>query len=140
MRKLKSRRGAMLIVVLGVLVVLALLATAFATLQTTERQIARNYVDLVRANHFDEDIYLRPIAYKSSERIGVHLSDDSDLLIAAVPFGKYLDDEKPLALGVSSWRRAEDNAIPSRAKVNGGVKRLLVCTRCIRSDRVQKAS
>lgn len=44
-----SRRGAVLIVVLGILVVLALLATTFATLQTTEREIARNYLDGVRA-------------------------------------------------------------------------------------------
>ena len=43
------RRGVVLIVVLGVLAVLALLATAFATLQATERHIARNYEDTVRA-------------------------------------------------------------------------------------------
>ncbi len=49
MRELAKRRGAVLIVVLGVLVVLALLATTFATLQTTERHIARNYLDTVRA-------------------------------------------------------------------------------------------
>src|SRR5688572_30575238 len=43
------RRGVVLIVVLGVLAVLALLATAFATLQATERHIAKNYEDTVRA-------------------------------------------------------------------------------------------
>lgn len=43
------RRGVVLIVVLGVLAVLALLATAFATLQATERHVARNYEDTVRA-------------------------------------------------------------------------------------------
>ena len=49
MRYLRQRRGAVLIVVLGVLAVLALLATTFATLQTTEKQVARNYLDTVRA-------------------------------------------------------------------------------------------
>ncbi len=44
-----KRKGAVLIIVLGVLVILALLATAFVTLQTTERQVARNYLDTVRA-------------------------------------------------------------------------------------------
>ena len=44
-----SRRGAILIVVLGVLAVLALLATTFASLQAVERQISRNYLDEVRA-------------------------------------------------------------------------------------------
>jgi hypothetical protein len=43
------KKGAVLIVVLGVLVILALLATTFVTLQTTERQVARNYLDTVRA-------------------------------------------------------------------------------------------
>jgi branched-chain amino acid aminotransferase len=81
--------------------------------------LGRLTVDLVRANRFQEDIYIRPIAYKSSERIGVHLSEESEIVIVTVPFGKYLEDEKPLAIGVSSWRRTEDNAIPGRAKVNG---------------------
>jgi branched-chain amino acid aminotransferase len=81
--------------------------------------LCRITTDLVRANRFTQDIYVRPIAYKSAERIGVHLTGESDLLVVAVPFGKYLDDDRPLALGVSSWRRTEDNAIPGRAKVNG---------------------
>ncbi len=49
MRYLRQRRGAVLIVVLGVLAVLALLGVTFATLQATERQVARNYLDTVRA-------------------------------------------------------------------------------------------
>ncbi|MHC4607805.1 MAG: hypothetical protein ACYTAF_12900, partial [Planctomycetota bacterium] len=44
-----KRRGAALIVVLGVLVVLALLATTFATLSGVERHISKNYLDDVRA-------------------------------------------------------------------------------------------
>jgi len=48
-RVMKLRRGAVLIVVLGVLAVLSLLATTFATLQATERSVARNYLDTVRA-------------------------------------------------------------------------------------------
>ncbi len=42
-------RGAVLIVVLGVLAVLALLGTTFATLQQVERNVSRNYLDTVRA-------------------------------------------------------------------------------------------
>jgi branched-chain amino acid aminotransferase len=95
--------------------------------------LCRLTVDLVRANRFQEDIYLRPIAYKSAERIGVHLSDESGLIVAAVPFGKYLEDEKPLSLGVSSWRRSEDNAIPSRAKVNGSYVNLALAASEARS-------
>jgi hypothetical protein len=45
----RGAAGAVLVVVLGVLALLALLATTFATLQATERQVSRNYLDLVRA-------------------------------------------------------------------------------------------
>lgn len=46
---LRNRRGAVLIIVLGVLFILSLLATTFATLQGTEQQVAANYLDTVRA-------------------------------------------------------------------------------------------
>src|SRR5687767_2657488 len=44
-----KRRGIALILVLGTVAVLALLATAFATLAGLERQVSQNYVDTVRA-------------------------------------------------------------------------------------------
>jgi len=37
-------------------------------------------------------------------------------------------------------RRFEPNLQPVRAMVNGGVKRLRVCTRCLRSNKVIKAA
>ena len=43
-----GNRGAILIIVLGVLAVLALLGTTFASLQATVRHVARNYGDTVR--------------------------------------------------------------------------------------------
>jgi hypothetical protein len=49
MLKTATRRGMALILVLGVLAVLALLATAFATLSGAERRVSRNYLDAVRA-------------------------------------------------------------------------------------------
>ena len=101
--------------------------------------LCRLTVDLARANRFQDDIYIRPIAYKSAERIGVHLSDESDLVVVAVPFGKYLEDEKPLSLGVSSWRRSEDNAIPSRAKVNGSYVNLALAASEARSSGFDEA-
>ena len=36
-------------------------------------------------------------------------------------------------------RRWEPNLQRVRAKVDGGVKRIRVCTQCIKSDRVEKA-
>ena len=95
--------------------------------------------ELVAANRLREDLYIRPIAYKSAERIGVHLSDESELVIVVVPFGKYLEDERPLALGVSSWRRSEDNAIPSRAKVNGSYVNLALAASDARASGYDEA-
>ncbi len=37
----------------------------------------------------------------------------------ALPFGRYIEKEEGAHAGVSSWRRNEDNAIPSRAKITG---------------------
>jgi hypothetical protein len=47
--RVEDRQGIVLIVVLGVLVLMALLATSFATLQSVERRVTHNYTDLVRA-------------------------------------------------------------------------------------------
>jgi branched-chain amino acid aminotransferase len=95
--------------------------------------LCRLTTDLVKANRFQEDIYVRSIAYKSAERIGLHLSDESDLVIATLPFGKNTNDERPLAMGISSWRRAEDNAIPGRAKVSGGYVNLALAASEVRN-------
>ena len=75
--------------------------------------------ELVRRNAFRTDIYVRPLAYKSSERIGVATDDQDALAVIALPFGDYLPSDKGLHAGVSSWRRIEDNAIPARAKICG---------------------
>ena len=44
---------------------------------------------------YHEDVYLRPLAYKSGEVLGVRLHDlEDDFLIFVAPFGPYLDIEK----------------------------------------------
>jgi len=76
-------------------------------------------VELVRRNRFRSHVYVRPLAYKSAERIGVNPDDRDAFSVIAVPFGDYLDSRKGLHAGVVSWRRIEDNAIPGRAKICG---------------------
>ncbi len=76
-------------------------------------------VQLVQKCGFQEDIYIRPLAYKSSESLGVRLHDlDSDFLVFAIPWGRYLDVDKARCV-VSSWRRPDDNVIPPQAKITG---------------------
>lgn len=75
--------------------------------------------ELLRKCEFKEDVYIRPVAYKSAERIGLKLDDQDGLTMFAVPMGSYLSRDRALNMMVSSWRRVEDNAIPARAKING---------------------
>jgi branched-chain amino acid aminotransferase len=82
-------------------------------------QLCAITVELMRRNAFRTNVYVRPIAYKSAERIGVATDDQDAMAIVALPFGDYLHAEKGLHAGVSSWRRIEDNAIPARAKICG---------------------
>ena len=77
-------------------------------------------LDLLRLEGYREDSYVRPIAYKASEGIGVRLHDLKDgFTVFAVVFGKYIDKEEGARAAVSSWRRVDDNAVPARAKVTG---------------------
>ncbi len=69
---------------------------------------------------YREDVYVRPLAYKSSEALGVRLHDlEDDFLVFLTPFGPYLDIEKGARCCTSSWRRVEDTSIPVRAKITG---------------------
>jgi branched-chain amino acid aminotransferase len=75
---------------------------------------------VVSMSDIREDQYIRPLAYKSSEVLGVRVHDlQDDLLIFVAPFGPYLDIEKGIRCQTSSWRRVEDVSIPPRAKGTG---------------------
>jgi branched-chain amino acid aminotransferase len=76
-------------------------------------------MDLIRRNGFRTNLYVRPLAYKSAERVGVSPDDQDAFALVALPYGDYLHAEKGIHAGVSSWRRIEDNAIPARAKICG---------------------
>ena len=86
----------------------------------TIEELCRLTVELVAMNGYKEDIYVRPLAYKSSEEVGVKLHGLEDsLCMFCTPFGPYLDVTKGIKCCVSSWRRIDDNMIPARAKVTG---------------------
>ena len=86
----------------------------------TPEQMADATLELLRRDGLQEDVYIRPLIYKSSELIGVRLHNlDADFTIFAIPFGKYIDTESGVRAQVSSWRRTDDNAIPARSKITG---------------------
>src|ERR671915_654435 len=75
-------------------------------------------LEILRRNAPREDTYIRPLAYKAAESVGVNLRGESQLSIFTVPMGNYVE-LTGLKCCVSSWRRTADNAIPARAKCTG---------------------
>jgi len=77
-------------------------------------------LELLRRDDYRQDIYIRPLAYKADEGIGVRLHDlKDDLTIFALPFGQYIKNDTSAHVTISSWRRIDDNMIPARGKISG---------------------
>ena len=86
----------------------------------TADELSESTLDLLRCEGYREDAYIRPLAYKASEIIGVRLHGLEDgFAMFAVPFGRYIENEEGVHVCVSSWRRVDDNATPARAKITG---------------------
>jgi branched-chain amino acid aminotransferase len=85
------------------------------------QQLCDIAVQVVGRGKYEEDVYVRPIAYKSSPVIKVGLLHLQDAFCCfSAPMGDYFDIHKGLSVTVSGWRRNDDNAIPARAKATGG--------------------
>ena len=78
-------------------------------------------VDLVRRSGYQQDLYIRPLAFKGAERVAVlKLQDLEDsITIFPIPFGAYLDLEAAANCCTSTWRRMEDTMIPPSSKIGG---------------------
>jgi len=75
---------------------------------------------LVKESGFKEDVYIRPIVYKSEHSLGPKLNGiESKFCCWVIKLGDYVDIDSGLDVAVSSWRRLSDNAIPSRVKSTG---------------------
>ena len=82
----------------------------------TIEELCQITVELAERCGFKEDVYVRPMAYKSSESLGVRLHDlNSDFLALVIPWGPYLDVDKARC-SVSSWRRPKETP---QAKIAG---------------------
>ena len=83
-------------------------------------ELCRLTVELLQKSGYKEDIYIRPLAYKSSEALGVRLHGlEDDIFIVVTTFGPYLDATNGIKCCVSSWLRPDDNMIPARGKITG---------------------
>lgn len=82
-------------------------------------ELCKITVELIRRGEFKEDMYIRPLSYKSTEAMGVRLHNlDNDFLVFAIPWGRYIDKDSCRCC-ISSWRRPAYNVIPPSAKICG---------------------
>jgi len=84
-----------------------------------EHQLADFTFETVRRAGFRENVYCRPLAYKSSEAIGVKLHGlEDDFFVIATTLGPYLGTGG-IKCCTSSWRRVSDSQISPRGKITG---------------------
>jgi branched-chain amino acid aminotransferase len=89
----------------------------------TKDELVRATKDTIRANDLDA-CYIRPIAFRGYGEMGVNpLNAPVNVVIAVWPWGAYLGEdalEQGVRVKVSSWKRADQNTLPSAAKASGG--------------------
>jgi len=83
-------------------------------------ELCRLTKELLEKSGYQKDVYIRPLAYKSSETVGIRLHNmEDDFFIVVTTFPSYLDTEKGVRCCTSSWRRVDDTMIPPRGKICG---------------------
>jgi len=104
-------------------------------LEYSPERLCELTLELLRKERYQRDIYIRPLAYKADELIGVRLHNLRDALsIVALPFDRYMKNDDHAHVTVSSWRRVDDNMIPARGKISGAyVNSSLIKTDAYRS-------
>lgn len=86
----------------------------------TPESLTEITIELLRKEGHQQDIYIRPLVYKSEEGIGVKLHGVQDALsIVSLPFDRYVSNDTNAHVTFSSWRRVDDNVIPARGKISG---------------------
>ena len=84
------------------------------------KQLTDITIELLHKEDHKQDVYIRPLAYKADEMIGVKLHGlRAAFTIFALPFDRYVKNDEDAHLTFSSWRRIDDNMIPARGKITG---------------------
>ncbi|MCH8204297.1 MAG: branched-chain amino acid transaminase [Candidatus Hydrogenedentes bacterium] len=92
----------------------------FMDLSESREDLEGICIELVKRSEFREDVYIRPIAYKSELSLSPKLKGvESSFCCWVIKLGDYVEINAGLDVAVSSWRRLSDNAIPARAKTTG---------------------
>ena len=101
----------------------------------TPESLTEVTINLLKEEGFRCNAYVRPLAYKADEIIGVKLHDLQDeISIVSLPFERYVSNDTNAHVTFSSWRRVDDNVIPARGKISGAyVNSAFIKTDALRS-------
>jgi len=89
-------------------------------LDHSPESLANIVIELLQKEGYRRNVYIRPLAFKSDEVIGVRLHDlNSEFSIVSFPFERYVTNDTNAHVTFSSWRRVDDNMIPARGKISG---------------------
>ena len=92
----------------------------FMELPYTAEELVEITKELLRKNEIRQDVYIRPIVYFKDLALTPKLIGYTpEIAMYTYNFGRYLDTSQGIRVKVSSWRRNDDNSIPSRWKVAG---------------------
>jgi branched-chain amino acid aminotransferase len=88
----------------------------------TKEEVHDAIIDTLTINNLEE-AYIRPIAYISHGKVGLHPGDNPiEVVIAAYPWGTYLGEgalSKGISAKVSSYTRMGVNSFMTKAKISG---------------------
>jgi len=78
-------------------------------------RLERETLEIIRANELREDLHVRLIVFVDTDDGGLASREPVGYVIAPIPTTRYFETAG-LHVGVSSWHRTADNAIPARVK------------------------
>ncbi|HEX7586789.1 MAG TPA: branched-chain amino acid transaminase [Anaerolineae bacterium] len=81
-------------------------------------EIRQGVLDIVRANEYAADTYIRPYAFTESATFGGMSSDQARIVLTTQPWPSRLKNGKVSNACVSSWTRITDNVMPPRVKAS----------------------
>ena len=90
----------------------------------TPQELSQACKDIIVTNELNSGAYIRPLAFRGYNDLGLHASkdDDVEVIVAAWEWGTLLGAdalEKGVDVGVSSWNKIAPNTIPVMAKASG---------------------
>lgn len=84
-------------------------------------ELCKITTELIERNGYRQDVYIRPLAFKGQEAVAnLKLHElTNEFCIVVLPFGKYIESDRPIRCQTSSWRRPDDAIMPTGVKITG---------------------